>query len=198
MKSNRLALMWAVPLGVGLSLFSADLIEFVLGDQWEEARILLVAFGLTAAVSHVGFNWAAFYRALGKTKPEAVVTGAVLAVFLLVAAPLLFAFDLDGFAAGTGAMALAAVAGRWYYLKRIFPQLRIFRYFVRAFAPTALAAAALLALRAGSDLDRSLGVVAAELGLYLAINAAATFAFERPLLAEAAGYLRRRPAPETT
>ena len=30
-KSNRLALMWGMPFGVGLALFAADLIDFVIG-----------------------------------------------------------------------------------------------------------------------------------------------------------------------
>ena len=34
-KSNRLALMWGMPFGVGLALFGPDLVEFVLGSQWE-------------------------------------------------------------------------------------------------------------------------------------------------------------------
>jgi O-antigen/teichoic acid export membrane protein len=189
-KSNRLALMWAVPLGIGLSLFSGDLIEFGIGEQWREAEVLLVTFGLTAAISHVGFNWVAFYRARGETWPEAFVTILVLAVFLLVTTPLLFAFGLDGFAAGTGAMAVAAVAGRWYYLKRLFPGLRMARYFLRAFAPTAAAAAVVLGLRLAVDADRTLGLALAELALYLAVNVALTLVLERRLIAEAMSYLR--------
>ena len=194
-KSNRLALMWAVPLGVGLSLFAGDLIEYVIGDQWRDAEILIVTFGLTAAVSHIGFNWVAFYRALGDTRPEAVVTVGVLIVFCAITAPLLFAFDLDGFAAGTAAMALASVAGRWYYLKRLFPDLRLVRYVSRALAPTAAAAAAILLIRLLGGGDREAGMVVAELAVYLGVNAALTLALERPLLAEAFSYLRRaRPA----
>ena len=194
LKSNRLALMWAVPLGVGLSLFSGELIEFVIGEQWRRAEILLVVFGLTAAISHVGFNWVAFYRAIGDTRPEAVVTVGVMLVFLLVATPLLFAYELEGFAIGTAAMAVAAVAGRWYYVKRLFPQLRVLRYFIRAFAPTALAAGAVLALRLALGGEATLGLALAELALYLIVNAAVTIALERPLITEALSYLRS-PAP---
>src|SRR5919202_1525825 len=38
-KSNRLTLMWAFPFGAGLALFGADLIRFVLGDDWEPAAV---------------------------------------------------------------------------------------------------------------------------------------------------------------
>jgi len=191
LKSNRLALMWAVPLGIGLSLFSGDLIEFVIGEHWRPAEILFVTFGITAAVSHIGFNWTAFYRAMGRTKPEAVVTVAVLAAFLAVTTPLLFEYGLDGFAAGTAVMVSVTVAGRWYYLKRLFPDLELMRYVVRALLPTAVAVAVILLLRTATDIDRSLGLALAELALYLAINALVTLRFERPLLAEAFSYLKR-------
>ena len=193
-KSNRLALMWALPLGVGLSLFAGDLIEFGIGEHWRDAEILLVVFGLTAAISHIGFNWVAFYRALGRTGPEAVVTVAVFVVFLAVTTPLLFADGLDGFAIGTAAMAVTAAAGRWYYLIRLFPGLDLVRYIARALIPTAAAAAAVLAVRAGFDEQRTLGLALGELGIYLTINVAVTLALERPLLAEALSYLRR-PKP---
>jgi O-antigen/teichoic acid export membrane protein len=191
LKSNRLALMWAVPLGIGLSLFSGDLIEFVIGEHWREAEILFVTFGITAAVSHIGFNWSAFYRALGRTKPEAIVTVAVLGAFLCVTAPLLFAYDLDGFAAGTAVMVSVTIAGRWYYLKRLFPDLRLARYVARALAPTAVAVAVVLGIRLAIEADRSVGLALVELAVYLAVNAALTIALERALLAEALVYLRR-------
>ena len=38
MKSNRLALMWGVPFGVGLTLFAADLVEFGIGEEWASRR----------------------------------------------------------------------------------------------------------------------------------------------------------------
>jgi PST family polysaccharide transporter len=191
LKSNRLALMWAVPLGIGLSLFSGDLIEFVIGEHWRPAEILFVTFGITAAVSHIGFNWNAFYRALGKTKPEAIVTVAVLVTFLCVTTPLLFAYDLDGFAAGTAVMVSVTVAGRWYYLKRLFPDLQLAKYVARALGPTAVAAGAILLLRLATDAERTLGLALGELAAYLAINAVLTIALERALLAEALAYLRR-------
>ena len=196
LKSNRLALMWAVPLGIALSLFSGDLIEFVIGEHWREAEILFVTFGITAAISHIGFNWSAFYRALGRTRPEAIVTVAVLGVFLCVTTPLLFAYDLDGFAAGTAVMVMATVAGRWYYLKKLFPQLHLARYVARALGPTAAAVAVVLAIRLVTDADRTLALALGELGVYLAVNAVLTIALERALLAEALAYLRR-PRPAT-
>jgi O-antigen/teichoic acid export membrane protein len=195
-KSNRLALMWAVPLGVGLSLFSGDLIEFVIGEQWRDAQVLLITFGLTAAIGHVGFNWVAFYRALGRTKPEAIVTVSVLVVFCVLAIPLLFAFELDGFAAGIAAMSVATVIGRWYYLLKLFPRINLVLYMARALAPTAIAVGVVAAIRLVETGDRTLGLALGELAIYLAVNAIATLAFERKLIREAISYLRRQPAPD--
>ena len=68
-KSNRLALMWAVPFGIGLTLFVDDLVSYAIGEQWRDAVVLLQVVGVTAAVNHIGFNWGAFYRASGDTRP---------------------------------------------------------------------------------------------------------------------------------
>ena len=64
MKSNRLALMWAMPFGIGLALFGGDLVTFGLGDRWTETAPLIRAFGATTALAHVGFK-------LGRLLPRA-------------------------------------------------------------------------------------------------------------------------------
>src|SRR3954451_12911109 len=62
-KANRLTLMWAFPFGAGLALFGADLVRFVLGDEWEGAIVLLGGLAVAGALQQVGYNWFAFYRA---------------------------------------------------------------------------------------------------------------------------------------
>jgi O-antigen/teichoic acid export membrane protein len=81
-KSNRLALMWGVPFGVGITLFADPLVQFVLGERWRPAVGVLQAFGLIAAANHIGFNWKAFLSARGQTRPFAVLGPIVLAAFL--------------------------------------------------------------------------------------------------------------------
>lgn len=192
-KSNRLALMWGVPFGVGLTLFASDLIEFGIGERWSSALVLLQVFGLAAAVNHIGFNWNAFFRALGNTRPIAAVTLASLVTFVCVAVPLLFAFELDGFAAGIAITTAVALAGRWYYLTRLFPGFEIARHVVRAIAPTVPAAAAVLVPRAVLGMERTLELALGELALYLLVTAVATIALERALLREVMSYLRQAP-----
>ncbi len=70
-KSNRIVLMWAIPFGVGLSLFAGDLVNFVLGEKWEPAKNLLVGLGLIAGFSQIAFNWAIFMRAVNDNEADA-------------------------------------------------------------------------------------------------------------------------------
>jgi PST family polysaccharide transporter len=189
-KSNRLALIWAVPFGLGLSLFGADLVHFVLGEKWVSMIILLQVYGAVAALHHVGFNWSAYFRARDDTRPMAIATGAAALVFLAVAVPLLFVSGLEGYAIGVAAQSLVHVGIRAYFLKRLFEGFGVLRHAARAFVPTLPAAAAILAFRALSEGERTGGLAAAELAAYLVLVAAATWWLERGLLREAAGYAR--------
>ena len=190
-KSNRLALMWAFPFGVGVALFAADLVRHVLGPEWGDALILLQAFGLTAAFNHIAFNFGAFYRALGETKPIAIVTVTALVIFLTVSVPLTLTAGLEGLAAGTAVMCLISLALRRRYVLRLFPDFPIGRYVVRAILPTAVAAAVVLLIRAFAGDSLHSGVEAmAELAIYGAIAASITAGLERTLLREMGSYLR--------
>ena len=194
-KSNRLGLMWGMPFGVGLALFAPDLVEFVYGDEWEPAVGLIQAFGLIAAFNHIGYNWDAFFRARGDTRPVGVLGVLGMVTMVGFAVPLVLADGLDGLALGMALSAAVLIAGRVWYLSRLFPSFQILVHSARAIAPSVPAAAAVLALRAATDLERSPSLAFAELGLYLAVTVAATWAFERPLLREVRGYLRAAPGP---
>lgn len=191
-KSNRLALMCGIPFGVGISLFAADLVEHVLGDEWDPAVGLIQVFGLLAAAHHVGFNWVAFFSARGETRPMAVTALVVLASFLAAAVPLTFAYGLDGYAAGMAIVTAVSLAMRGLYLARIFQGFRILAHALRAALPTVPAAAAVLVERAAIAPDRTPGVAMGELALYAVVTIAATFVLERALLRELLGYLRGR------
>ena len=193
-KSNRLTLMWGMPFGIGLTLFADDLIHFGIGDKWEPALILFQVFGITAAANHIGFNWSAFYRASGNTRPIAVLVAATAIVFCAVAIPLLLVYDLTGFAIGIAVMTAASLAMRSYYVAKLFPGFDVFGYVLRAVAPTLPAALSVLAVRAAVGGTRSLGMVFGELALYIVVTVALTVVFERSLLREAIGYFRGGPA----
>jgi PST family polysaccharide transporter len=196
-KSNRLALMWGIPFGVGLSLFAADLVDLVLGDKWRSATLLLQVFGLTAAAGHIGFNWTAFYRAIGKTRPIAVWSFLTMVAFLTAGIPLMIVDGLRGYAIGTAVMTLVSVLVRGYYLQRLFAGFRFFSHALRSLAPTVPAALLVLLVRLIEPGHRTVAMVLVELVAYLAVTVAATVVLERPLIREALGYLRRAsdPAP---
>jgi O-antigen/teichoic acid export membrane protein len=192
-KSNRLALIWGIPFGVGVALFASDVVDLALGAEWRPAVGLFQAVGLIAAVNHIGFNWEAYYRARGETRPLAVVTIVAAVVFLACAVPLLVSDGLDGLALGLAITTAASLALRFVYLRRLFPGLGIAVHAARAMAPTVPAAGAVLLVRALTDLDRTVPLALGELGVYVAITALATLALERPLLREIVGYLRGAP-----
>jgi O-antigen/teichoic acid export membrane protein len=189
-KSNRLGLMWGVPLGVGIALFAPDLIHYGLGERWRPAVGLIEVFGLIAAADQLGYNWDAYYRARGDTRPIAVVSLVTMAVFLAAAMPLLVTDGLEGLGIGMATAAAAGIAGRVFYLVRMFRGFAIVRHAARAAAPVAPAAVAVLIVRA-VDGRRTLAAALGELALYVLVCIVATVAFERPLLRELAGNLRR-------
>jgi polysaccharide transporter, PST family len=187
-KSNRLALMWGAPFGVGLALFADDLVHYVFGEQWRLAVGLLQAFGLIAAVNHVAFNWGAFYRARGETRPALVIAVLVAASCALIVLPALVLWGLDGLAAGMVAMVAIALAGRLYYVTKLFPRFTVLGYAWRALLPTVPPALAVLALRAaGAD---GAAAAVAEAVVFFAGCGLLIWWLERPLLREVGGYLR--------
>jgi hypothetical protein len=69
----------------------------------------------------------------------------------------------------------------------------VFRYVLRATAPTVPAVLGILAIRTAMTGERTLDLALAELALYCAITIALTLVLERSLIREAFGYLRRSP-----
>jgi PST family polysaccharide transporter len=195
-KSNRLALLWAVPFGLGVSLFAADLVRFVIGDRWQEAVVLLQLLGVATAVHHVGFNWHAFYRARGLTRPIAVTAVAGIAVFVAVAPWLMDAYGTKGLGLAFIVMEVVGLSLRAVYVRRMFPGLRVVAHSLRALLPGAAVAGLLLAVRSLEGAEREAWVALVELCAYLAAVVAVTLAFERTLLREALGYAQRHRAAD--
>ena len=195
-KSNRMALLWGFPFGVAAALFASDFVEHVLGGgEWELAIPLVQVLGLAAAVDQIGFNWTAFARARGETRPIAVSSVAALVTVLAVGIPLLLSDGLPGYAIGAGAGTLAGMAVRVAYLLKIFPALKFATHVARAIVPTVPAVALVLIARGVDLLPSGPGAAVAEGLAYVAVVALVTLIVERSLLREAVGYLKR-PAAE--
>lgn len=190
-KSNRLSLMWGLPFGLAIALFAPDLVHFVIGDRWEPAIVVLQAFGVVAAMDQVGFNWAAFLRALGDTRPIAALAVLNMGSFLVITTPLLLIYGLPGFAASSIVAELVTLTGRLHYLKRLFPDFALLRYVLRAVLPSVPAVAAVGAMRLLEPKGRTAGVALAEIAVYGAVTVLATAMSERALIKELMGYLRK-------
>ena len=192
-KSNRLALLWAAPCGAAVALFADDFVNFVIGDRWEFAVLLIQIFGVTAAANQIGFNWTAYYRALGRTRPIAVANAILVVAVAAIALPLLVERGVDGFAVGMAVATVIFLGVRLVYLAKLFPALRVAAHVSRALAPTLPGLGVVLASRALVDGGRSPGRALSELALFGVVVLLSTLVLERRLLREALGYLRGRP-----
>jgi O-antigen/teichoic acid export membrane protein len=193
-KSNRLGLAWVVPFCGALVLFAPDLVEFVIGDDWEPAVGLLQGLAVAAGLQQLGYNWFSFYRAAGNSRPQAVESAVMLAAFLLLAVPGLFAWGFDGFVAGRIAGAALVLGVRRHYVRALLPSVALVRLAVRALAPVAGAAAAVMAVRFALWGERDAAQAIAEVAVFALTTGGLTWLLERGLLREAGGYLRRAPA----
>ena len=194
-KSNRLALMWGAPFGLGLALFAEDLVRFGIGEQWRPGIGLMQAIGVAVAIHQIGFNWDAFYRARGDTKPVGVASAIAIVAFVAIALPLLASDGLRGLALATLLVEGVNFAVRMYYLRRMFAAFRLIRHTARALLPSVPAVGIVVALRLLAGEEQTLAAAVAMLALYVVTTLAATALLERRLLREIAAYVRRRPAP---
>jgi O-antigen/teichoic acid export membrane protein len=192
-KSNRLALMWGAPFGLGLALFAEDLVQFGIGEQWRPGIGLMQAIGVAVAVHQIGFNWDAFYRARADTKPIAVASAIAIAAFAAIVLPLLATDGLRGLALATMLVEGVNFAIRMTYLRRLFPDFRFLRHAARALLPSMPAVALVAALRLTVGEEQTLLAALAMFALYVVTTLAATALIERRLLREMFDYLRRRP-----
>jgi O-antigen/teichoic acid export membrane protein len=189
-KSNRLTLMWGMPFGVGLALFTPDIVHFAIGRRWDFAILAIQATAIGSAMQHIAFNWTAFHRARNETGPIAVSTWIALASYAAGPIPLLIADGLRGYSIGIVAASLVQLAVRGHYMRRMLAGFGIVRHTLRAVAPTLPALAVVLLARLAEPRIRTEGWAVAELAAYLVVTAAATWLYERDLLREVLGYLR--------
>jgi len=192
-KSNRLALMWGAPFGFGLALFAEDLVQFAIGERWRPGIGLMQAIGVAVAIHQIGFNWDAFYRALGRTKPVGVAAAIAIVAFVAIALPLLATEGLRGLALATLLVEAVNFVVRMFYLRRLFPTFRFVRHTARALLPSVPAVAVVFAVRLMLGEESSLAAALGLLALYVVVTLVATALVERRLLREIVAYLRRRP-----
>lgn len=197
-KSNRATLLWVVPYATGVILFAPDLVHFVLGPSWQPAVALIQGLAVVGAITQLSFNWFAFFRAHGETRPPAVEALAGAAAFIALAPAGLLVDGFQGLVAGRIGAALVALAVRGTYVRRMLPAARYRQLLGPVLLPAVLACAAVAALRLASWGGHRTAVEAiGELVLFVTVYGVAAFRRERSLVYELFGALRggRRPAP---
>ena len=188
-KSNRLALLWGFPFGVGIVLFAPQAVPMVLGEKWEFAVSLIQVLGLSAGLNMIGFNWNAFARARGETKILAVAAVLAAITVIGVGIPLLLIYGLPGFALGMLAGTLTTLVVRLVYLVRLFPARGIAEHVARSFVPVIPGATAILLGRALFASGESVTRLVLETTGYLLLVGITTWITERQLLREALAHL---------
>ncbi len=195
-KSNRLTLMWVLPLCVGAILFAPDLVTFVLGEEWRPATILIQGLAGAAALQQLGFNWVSFYRARGNPRPQATESAVMVGSFLGLAVPGLLVLGPSGFVAGRVSSAALVLGVRRRFVRRLLPAVSLLRLGLRGAAPVAAGALAALLVRAAPwQGGRSLAAAILELVVFLGVTALVTWRAERPLLREVLGHVRSGGGP---
>ena len=194
-KSNRIGLMWAIPFGLGLIVFAADIIDAI-GEEWRLAEPLLQIAGGIFAIQVVGFTWQSFYAARGETKPTLYAALLNVLAFAAATLPLMLVIGIEGVLWGQAIAAVAQLGLRAFYLRRLFSGFSIIRHIVRAVAPVVPAVVAVLAIKQLVG-ERSPGWALIELAVYGCLVAAFTYRGERSLIHETLGYLRRAVGPRS-
>ncbi len=194
LKSNRATLIWVLPYAAGIVLFAPDLVHFALGPKWYPSIILLQGLAIVGAITQLGFNWFAFYRAHGNPRPQAIEVSAGTAAFLVFGIGGLLLDGFHGFVLGRIIAALVALAVRGVLIRRMLPGVRYRLLLAPTLPPLVLATAAALALRLALwGGHRSFWQALTEAVLFLGIYGVLAMRRERNLVAELFTALRRRP-----
>ncbi|MBA2506707.1 MAG: oligosaccharide flippase family protein, partial [Thermoleophilaceae bacterium] len=146
-KSNRVTLMWALPFGAGFVLFAPDLVNIVLGEEWQPAIVLIQGLAAATALQQLGYNWFSFYRARGESSAQNVESVVLAGTFLAFAIPGLLLWGFEGFVWGRIANVLAVLVVRRALTRRLLPGVEPFALLLRGLVPVALAVAPVVALR---------------------------------------------------
>jgi O-antigen/teichoic acid export membrane protein len=190
-KSNRLTMMWALPFCAGFVLFAPDLVHLILGDKWIPAIVLLQGLAAAAAIQQVGYNWFSFYRAVGESRPQAVESAVMAATFAGLAIPGLVLWGSEGFVWGRIAGAVAMLAVRRYYVRRLLPHVGLLALGLRGCAPVLAAAAVTYGLRLALwGGERTAVQAVGEIVVFVLACAGITWLVERDLLREVAREVR--------
>jgi PST family polysaccharide transporter len=193
----RAAAIWSLGFGVMLVLFGPDLVDFLLGDEWEGATVLLQGLGAASGLYSLGYTWIAFARGLGRVRQPAVEALVAILAFGALAVPAYLAGGPTAYALAICGSSVTILVVRAYFVRRLLPGVDLGRLVLRCAWPVALAALPPIALRAALWGGERTGLqAAAELALFVLVYAAIVVAAERPLLSELRGLRRAEAEPD--
>jgi len=195
--SNRLSMLWAAPVGLGLFLFASPAVHLLLGPKWGPSVLLVQAEGAAVVVTAIGYNWRVFYSAHGNTRPSLVVSVVSLVWLVAVVYPLMELFELRGAAASLIVLAIGSYVIRDRYLRRLLGPISLVGIVWRELAAAGLAALAIGGLRlAGWEIHGIAGLIGQGLA-YGLLCAAALLITSRSLMLETWATIRGGRGPAT-
>jgi O-antigen/teichoic acid export membrane protein len=181
----RAAAIWSLGFGTLLVLFAPDLVEFVLGDDWDGATVLLQGLGAASALYSLGYTWIAFARGLGRVRQPAFEALVALVAFGAAAVPAYLTWGRTGYALAICGSSAAILVVRAYFVRRLLPGVDLGALAVRCAWPVALAVLAPLALRLALwGGERSAAQALGEVAAFVVAYGALVLITERPLLSE--------------
>lgn len=194
--TNRLSMLWAASVGLGIALFAEPVVLLLLGPTWEPAILLVQAQGAGVVVTSIGYNWHLFFAARGETRPQMVVSLLGVAWLVLAAIPLLLAFGLGGAAASIIVLAAGTYIVRQYYLRTIFGPFSLVGLVWRELVAGAACAATVLVVReVWWEVHDILGLVA-QMAFYGLLVAAAGLLATGPVIRHVLSAVRTARTPE--
>lgn len=124
---SKIGQAWAMPVGLGLVIFSADLVRHVFGSKWSGMELLLVIQGSAVIIGSIGHSWDAFMRSTGNSRPLLVGSLLLAGTFAAVFVPAVLLWGVPGIAVGIGAVVLGGLALKQHYMNRLFAPISLVR-----------------------------------------------------------------------
>jgi O-antigen/teichoic acid export membrane protein len=186
--TSKLILVWAVPTGIGLAVFSDDIVRHVLGAQWRAITPLLWVEGIGEVFNAIATMWSMFYMVEGDNRPTMWVglsTNILLVALIAALAPVL---HYAGVVVALSVVIVVSLFQRRYFLLRLLPGAPVIKPALPFLLAGTVAGGCALVLRS-QGLGNSLGL-ALRVAVYLAIYLGIVLLLQRGFLRQSMATLR--------
>lgn len=190
--TNRITMMWASAVGFGFALFAGDLVDHVLGPDWQPAVPLFRAAGVAIGLGSVGYSWDMFFRARGETRPTLVFKVLSEGWVFVVLLPLVALFGIAGAAWATASLGGLALVVRQAFIRRLFPSYSLLGGVWREVGSAGVVAGAVAAARWLGWTPESFPGLVAQAAAYLLLLGALLLVVDRGLIRSLIRVVRHR------